>query len=106
MAKVKYSISKKEFYNKFAGIRKIPKRAKRWYFNNKAGAQQGGKWGRPPLSFFENKKKCYGFGKKDLIVFIFGLKIFIQNVVLRVSRTKNSKIITCACKAKSIVKEV
>ena len=28
-------------------------------------------------------------------MFIFGLKIFIQNVVLRVSRTKNSKIFTC-----------
>ena len=36
-----------------------------------AGAKLGGQVGRPPMHFFENKKKYPDFGKNALIVSIF-----------------------------------
>ena len=40
------------------------------YSTTLTGAQPGWR-GRPPLLFFENRKKCPDFGKKALIVSIF-----------------------------------
>ena len=55
------------------------------------GAELEGNKGAPQ-TFFENRKKCPDFGKMfpDLWV-----KFSIQNVVLRVSRTKKFKIFHC-----------
>ena len=39
----------------------------------KRAIRDGG--GRPPLPFFENRKKCPDFGKKALIVSILGLNL-------------------------------
>ena len=54
------------------------------------GAQQvvRGEGGRPPLLFFENPKKCPGFGKKCPNCVHPQVKFVIQNVVLRVSKRK------------------
>ena len=38
-------------------------------------ATRGGLGSRPPLAFFENRKKYPDLGKKALIVSIFGLNI-------------------------------
>ena len=53
----------------------------------------GGEEGRPPLPFFENRKKCLNFWKKrhyqtDSVY----LWVKFKNVVLRVSRRKKSKL--------------
>ena len=56
------------------------------------GAQLVGKGGRPPLPFFENKEKCPDFGKKHPDCGHPWVKSAIQNVVLKVSKRKNSKI--------------
>ena len=47
--------------------------------------------GRLPLLFFENQKKVPWFEKKDPDSVQFWVKFSIRNVVLRVSRGKNSK---------------
>ena len=49
----------------------------------------------PPLSFFENWKKCHDFGKKSPNCVYSWVQSSIQNVVLRVSRRKSSKILPC-----------
>ena len=49
--------------------------------------------GSSPLPFFENQKKCPDFGKKGPDSVYLCPKFSIQNVVLRVSRRKNSKIV-------------
>ena len=57
------------------------------------GAQLGGKRvGRPPLPFFENQKKCPDFAKKDPDCVHPQIRFTIQNVVLTVSKRKNSEI--------------
>ena len=43
-------------------------------------------------ALFENRKKCPNFGKKGPNCVHLSVKFSIQNVVLRVSRRKNSKI--------------
>ena len=61
-----------------------------------AGAQQGeGVVWRPPLLFFENKKKCPDFSKKGPDCVHPYVKCTIQNVVLRVCKRKNFKIFPC-----------
>ena len=59
-----------------------------------AGTQLGGKE-RPPLPFFENRKKCPDFGKKDPNCVHPWVESPIQNVVLRVSRRKSSRKFPC-----------
>ena len=51
--------------------------------------------GRLPLLFFENQKKVPWFEKKDPDSVQFWVKFSIRNVVLRVSRGKNSKLFSC-----------
>ena len=48
--------------------------------------------GRSPLPFFENQNKCSDFAKKYPDCVHPYVKVAIQNVVLRVSKRKNSKI--------------
>ena len=55
----------------------------------------GERGGRPPLPFFENRKKCPDFGKKSPNCVYSRVESFIQNVVLKVSRRKSSKIFPC-----------
>ena len=43
-------------------------------------------------ALFENRKKCPDFGKKGPDCIHVGVKFSIQNINLRVSRRKNSKI--------------
>ena len=64
---------------------KIPK--------SNSGAQLGGE--RPPLPFFENRKKCPDFGRKGPNCVHPWVESSIQNVVLRVSRRKSSKMFPC-----------
>ena len=46
------------------------------YINDFRRATWGERGGRPPLPFFENRKKCLDFGgKKVLIVSILGLNL-------------------------------
>ena len=55
---------------------------------------QGGRGEACPI-LFENRKKCPDFGKKGPgCVHLWG-KIFIENIVLRVSRRKNFKLFPC-----------
>ena len=51
--------------------------------------------GRPPLPFFENRRNCPDFGKKSHDCVHLLVKFSIENIVLRVSRRKNSKIFPC-----------
>ena len=51
--------------------------------------------GRPSLPFLENHKKCSSSGKKGPDFVDPEVKFTIQNIVLRVSRTKSSKIFCC-----------
>ena len=51
--------------------------------------------GRPPLLFFENRKKVHWFWKKGPNCVHPWVASSIQNLVLRVSREKNSKIFPC-----------
>ena len=51
--------------------------------------------GRPPLPFFENRKKCSDLGKNGPDFVHLWVKFSIRNVVLRVSKRKNSKIFPC-----------
>ena len=55
-------------------------------------------WGderRPLLPFFENWKRCLDFGRKGPNCVHPRVEPSIQNVVLRVSRTKSSKLSPC-----------
>ena len=69
------------------------------------GAQLGGR-GNSPLHFYENWKKCPGFGKKDLDSLHFWIKFPIQNVVLRVFRRKNPKMFSCRAFFPSVFNEM
>ena len=51
--------------------------------------------GRPPLSFFEDQKKCLDFRKKGSDCVHPYVKFAIQNIVLRVSKRKYFKIFPC-----------
>ena len=66
------------------------------------GGQQGGGGGRGEASpaLLENRKRCPDFGRwlfqwLSMIVSIFALKLSIQNVILRVSWRKISKMLPC-----------
>ena len=48
-------------------------------------------FGRSPLPFFENRKKCTDFGKRSPDCVHLRTKFSIQNVVLRISKRKTSK---------------
>ena len=56
---------------------------------------QSGRRRRPPPPFFENRKKCPDFGKKGFVGAHLWAKFSTQNVALRVSRRKNSKMFPC-----------
>ena len=59
---------------------------------NMTGAQLGGGGKQQPrLPFLENRKRCTNFGKQGPDCVHHWVKCFIQNVVLTVSRIKNSK---------------
>ena len=47
--------------------------------------------GRPPMPFFENRKKCSDLGKNGPDFVHLWVKFSIRNEVLRVSKRKNSK---------------
>ena len=51
--------------------------------------------GRPPLPLFENRKKYPDFGKEGPDCIHYYVKFSIQNVVLTVSRRKNSENFPC-----------
>ena len=51
--------------------------------------------GRFPLSLLKDHKKCLDFGKIDPDSVHLLVKFSIQNVILRVSRRKNSKFSPC-----------
>ena len=53
-----------------------------------------GEWGDFPCLFW-NRKKCPDFGKKDPDCVHLRVKFAIENVVLRVSRRKTSKMFPC-----------
>ena len=55
------------------------------------GGDEGGR--RPPLPFFRNREKCPDFGKRGSHFIHLCVKFSIQNVVLKGSRRKNSKIL-------------
>ena len=65
-----------------------------WHIENRR-ATSGGRGGRPPLLFLENQKKCPDFGKKSPNCVHSWVESSIQNVVLRVSSRKSSKIFLC-----------
>ena len=69
------------------GSKKLKRRYLYSFFRPTTSGGEGG--GRPPQSFFENKKKCPGFRKKGLDCIHLYVKSTIQNVVLRVSKRKN-----------------
>ena len=52
--------------------------------------------GRLSLPFLKIEKKCPDFGKKGLDCVYLWVKFSTQNVVLRVSKKKNSKVFSCA----------
>ena len=58
----------------------------------RARVQQGG---RPPLPFLQDWEKWPNITKKDPGCVHLLFKLYIQNVVLRVSRKKNTKKFTC-----------
>ena len=55
--------------------------------------EEGG--GRPPLPYFENRKKVPWFCKKCPDCVHLWVKFSIQNVILRMFRRKNSQIFPC-----------
>ena len=85
---------------KFSKRRKLHRKSSIWKntgnqkMKNLTDTQLGGR-GRPPLAFFENRKKCPDLGKKGPDCIDLWVKFSIQNVVLRISRTKNSKMLPC-----------
>ena len=65
----------------------------------KSGVQLGG---RLPLPLFENRRKFPDFGKKGSNCVHPWVESSIQNVVLRVSRRKNSKVYRSALIPKNL----
>ena len=57
-------------------------------------ATREGEWGGPP-GLFENRKKCPNFEEKGPDCVNLWIKYSTQNVVLIVSRRKNSKMFPC-----------
>ena len=55
------------------------------------GVELGGEEKLPPLLFFENRKQCPDFGRKGTDCIQLWIKFPTQNVILRVSRRKISK---------------
>ena len=68
-------------------------------------ANGGGEGGRFPLPFFVNGRKCPDFGKKGFNCVYPWVKSFIQNVVLRVTRRKSSKIFPCGASLSCVFDE-
>ena len=68
-----------------------------WAASNCCQARNSGAWGgEGPWPFFENQKSALILEKKGPdIVSILRLNVTIQNVILRVSRKKNSEIFSC-----------
>ena len=58
-------------------------------------ATRGESGGRPPLPFFENRRNCPDLGKKSHDCVHLWVKFSIENIILRVSRRKNSKKFPC-----------
>ena len=67
-------------------------------------ARNQGKEGRPAT--IENRKKCPDFGTEDLDCVHLFVKFSIQNVVLRVSRRKNSEMFLCGACFSSVFDEM
>ena len=63
------------------------------YLLRRAAMEWGG--GKPPLPFFENRKKCPDFEKKSPSCVHSWVDCSIQNVVLRESRRKSPKTFPC-----------
>ena len=60
-----------------------------------SGTQLGERGGDFPCPFLKIEKKCADFGNKGPYCLHLRVESFIQNVVLRVSRRKSSKIFPC-----------
>ena len=67
--------------------------------------QLGGRGATPP-AVFENRKKCPDFWKKGLDCVYTWVKFSIQNVVLRVSRRKNSKMFPCGASFSIVIDQI
>ena len=65
-----------------------------------------GERGGLPSPFFENRKKCPDFWKKGPDCVYLWVKFSIQNVVLRVSRRKNSKMFPCGASFSGVFDEI
>ena len=57
-------------------------------------------------ALFENRKKCPDFWKKSPDFVHLWVKFFIQNVALRVSRRKNSKMLSCRASFSGVFEEI
>ena len=68
-----------------------------WCIFSQTHRAQLGEEGKPPLPFFENRRKCLEFGlkKKSRDCVHLWVKFSIQNIVLTVPRRKNSQIFPC-----------
>ena len=62
--------------------------------------------GRPPLRFLKTKENVLIFEKKGLDCVHLWVKFSIQNVVLRVSSGKNSKIFPCGATFSGVFDEI
>ena len=83
------------FLNETVLILHLPQHLIFVFLDYLTGAQLGGGGRRFPLPFFDNRKNCHDFGKNGPDCTHLCVKFSIQNVVLRVSRTKNTKIFPC-----------
>ena len=64
------------------------------YSTTRTSAQLRGRGEASPV-LFENRKRYPDFAKKGLDYFHFWVKFFIENIILKVSRRKNSKMFPC-----------
>ena len=69
------------------------------------GAQLG-KEGRPLFPFLKIEKKCPDFWKKSPDFAHLSVKLSIQNVALRASRRKNSKMFPCGASFSGVFDEI
>ena len=79
----------KRQYSKYCGLVMVPLHSV-YHTLNPRHATIGGERGRPPLPYFENRKKVPRFCKKCPDRDHLWVKFSIQNVILRISRIKNS----------------
>ena len=80
----------KRQYSKYCGLVMVPLHSV-YHTLNPRHATIGGERGRPPLPYFENRKKVPRFCKKCPDRDHLWVKFSIQNVILRISRIKKLK---------------